>query len=75
MDPKLETVELDSDNSIRTLHYKCHAFQKNHAWHYHGNTHPWHSPHTALDIASGQVLKPLRPPQYYIQAPQLPRVF
>lgn len=35
MDPKLETVQLEGNNSIRFLHFQCEAFQQNHSWHYH----------------------------------------
>ena len=35
MNPELETVVLDGDRSIRSLHYRCSAFQEDHSWHYH----------------------------------------
>lgn len=35
MNPELETVQLDGDRSIQSLHYQCAAFQQDHSWHYH----------------------------------------
>ena len=35
MDPQFETVQLEGDSSIRSLHFGCDAFQNDHTWHYH----------------------------------------
>ncbi|NIB39941.1 helix-turn-helix transcriptional regulator [Pseudomaricurvus alkylphenolicus] len=35
MDPTFETVQLDGNDSIRSLHFQCEAFQQDHSWHYH----------------------------------------
>ncbi|PCK03608.1 MAG: AraC family transcriptional regulator [Alteromonadaceae bacterium] len=35
MDPTLETVVLEGNHSLKSLHYQCAAFEDDHGWHFH----------------------------------------